>query len=318
MLNSFPHRLNADQASLAPERRWDDLVQPTQEETALVRTRLNVVVPTRDALEEIESSSRLRVEGDTLYMSAPLLSGTKTDRWKMAPTGFILSPGFLVTIRDAQLDAFDAIGDEMAGKDAIDPANVLVRLLEEAVDRAADYLELCSKMVSDASQAVFFDDRQSKRLSSDTATLRTTMRCVGQAADRASRVRYMFLAIDRMAAFVTDRCQPEMANDLELRLEAVRHDIASLDEFETALSGRIQLLQDAAAGFISIAQNDVVKLLTIVSIVGVPPVLVVGIYGMNFRHMPELDWYYGYPFALALCVASAILPLLWFKWRGWL
>ncbi|MDB5725936.1 MAG: magnesium transporter, partial [Novosphingobium sp.] len=82
---------------------------------------------------------------------------------------------------------------------------------------------------------------------------------------------------------------------------------------ETSLSGRVQLLQDAATGFISIAQNDVVKVLTVVSVVGVPPVLVVGIYGMNFKYMPELSWRLGYPYALALCVASIIVPLAWFK-----
>jgi magnesium transporter len=128
----------------------------------------------------------------------------------------------------------------------------------------------------------------------------------------------MFLNIGRMASFVIDRCDPKLDEPIRARLEAVRHDIASLDEFEASLSGRIQLLQDSAAGFISIEQNEVVKVLTVVSVVGVPPVLVVGIYGMNFRFMPELQWHYGYPFALVLCVLSAVVPLLWFRWRDWI
>ena len=60
------------------------------------------------------------------------------------------------------------------------------------------------------------------------------------------------------------------------------------------------------------------KVLTVVSVVGVPPVLVVGVYGMNFKNMPELSWHYGYPYALALCAVSVIVPLLWFKWRDWI
>jgi magnesium transporter len=98
----------------------------------------------------------------------------------------------------------------------------------------------------------------------------------------------------------------------------VGHDIASLDEFEVSLSGRIQLIQDAATGLISIEQNDVVKLLTVASVVGIPPVLIVGIYGMNFKNMPELGWSWGYPYALGLCVLSAVVPYLWFKWRDWI
>jgi len=58
--------------------------------------------------------------------------------------------------------------------------------------------------------------------------------------------------------------------------------IESLDEFESSLSGRVQFLLDAAVGFISMEQNDVVKVLTVVSVAGVPPVLVAGVYGMNF------------------------------------
>jgi magnesium transporter len=148
--------------------------------------------------------------------------------------------------------------------------------------------------------------------------LRDAMKKIGQVSDRTSRVRYTFLSIGRMAAFAIDRCRPKMEAGIRERLEAVRQDIASLDEFELSLSGRVQLLQDAATGFISIEQNEVVKVLTVVSVVGVPPVLVVGIYGMNFKYMPELSWTLGYPFALVLCLASIVLPLLWFKWRDWL
>ena len=121
-----------------------------------------------------------------------------------------------------------------------------------------------------------------------------------------------------MAGFVADKGCDWLSPEVRGRLDAARHDIDSLDEFEGSLTNRVQLLQDAAANFVAIEQNDVVRLLTIVSVVGVPPVLVVGVYGMNFKYMPELNWHLGYPYALALTAASAILPLLWFKLRGWL
>ena len=80
----------------------------------------------------------------------------------------------------------------------------------------------------------------------------------------------------------------------------------------------MQFVLDATLGFINIEQNNSVKVLTIVSLVGIPPTLVAGIYGMNFKIMPELEWRYGYPYGLALIVLSAVLPLLWFRRRGWL
>jgi magnesium transporter len=103
-----------------------------------------------------------------------------------------------------------------------------------------------------------------------------------------------------------------------VRLQAVSADIASLVQFSEGLVSRVQLLQDAATGIISIDQNDVMKVLTVASVVGIPPVLVVGIYGMNFKNIPELDWAWGYPYALLVVVVTAALPLIWFKWKDWI
>jgi magnesium transporter len=105
--------------------------------------------------------------------------------------------------------------------------------------------------------------------------------------------------------------------EFEARLAAISRDIASLNDYEVHLSNKVQFLLDAILGFISIAQNDIFKVLTIVSVVGIPPTLVAGIYGMNFKSMPELGWDWGYGYGLAMIVLSGLIPLLWFKWRRW-
>ena len=107
----------------------------------------------------------------------------------------------------------------------------------------------------------------------------------------------------------------------ELKATAAHHaacDIASLTDFDTHLNDKLQFLLDATLGFINIAQNNVMKVLTVASVVGIPPVLVAGIYGMNFKNMPELDWAWGYPYGLALIVVTTLIPLAWFKWRNWI
>ncbi len=60
------------------------------------------------------------------------------------------------------------------------------------------------------------------------------------------------------------------------------------------------------------------KLFSWVALVFLPPTLIAGIYGMNFDYMPELKWLLGYPLALGLMLASAVLPLWYFKRRGWI
>lgn len=312
MLRSIP------QGSGAGAGVWIDLLSPDEAELREVEERTGIRVPDLAALREIEATSRLRVDGEILYMTAPMITGVTTDHWQYAPTGFILTPDRLVTVRYADLAPFDAVLAELETAADLTPALALARLLEEAVDRAADHLEHASEKVSDVSQTIFFEEPSHRGLSRETRHLRDMMRTVGRASDRASRVRYTFLSIGRMVNFVLDRCTPKLDAAMTERLEAIRHDILSLDEFETSLAGRIQLLQDAATAFISIEQNDVVKVLTVASVVGVPPVLVVGIYGMNFHHMPELAWPMGYPYALALCFLSGLIPYLWFKWRNWI
>jgi magnesium transporter len=139
----------------------------------------------------------------------------------------------------------------------------------------------------------------------------------GQISERMSRIHYTLVCLDRMAKFTVDRAGEWIAQDMANRLRTVSSDIVSLVQFVEGLISRVQLLQDAASGIINIDQNDVMKVLTIASVVGIPPVVVVGIYGMNFKHMPELDWTWGYPYALALVVITALLPLIWFKLKDW-
>jgi len=296
---------------------WIDLCDPSEAECREVEERFGVRVPTLAAISEIENSSRLRVHDALLTMSAPLLTKGTDDRLETAPAGFLLNQQVLVTVHFAPLLAFDSVEQTVARHPEGSPAGVLVRLLEDIVDRAADHLEHVSEQITAISRTVFYSDLKRRGLSQETAILRHAIIKLGRAYDRASRVRYMFLSIGRMAAFVGERCKVDIDEDLHRRLQSVQHDIASLDEFEGSLSTRIQFLQDAANSLISIEQNDVVKVLTVASVVGIPPVLIVGIYGMNFKNMPELNWQYGYGYALGLCVVTTVIPYLLFKWRKW-
>jgi magnesium transporter len=125
------------------------------------------------------------------------------------------------------------------------------------------------------------------------------------------------LGVGRLAAYVGEIAHDWVPEPFSVRLNAISKDVSSLTDYETHLSDKVQFLLDATLGYISIEQNDLFKVLTIASVVGIPPVLVAGIYGMNFHNMPELSWAWGYPYGLILIVISGLLPLLWFKWRGW-
>jgi magnesium transporter len=314
MLNAYP----AARASLS-DGTWIDMIEPTDAERSAFETAFGLAVPTQEELGEIEATSRLQFEHDALYMTAPLIFAAANEPWIPSPSGFVLTKRVLLTVRSCKSFSFDAVIKELGKSEKFDPGLAYTRILEELVDHMADLLEASGKDLDDASHLIFAQDGPKRsKLSHETSILRQLMIRTGRTSERMARIHYSLVCLDRMAKFTIERCREWIAQDLARRLQSVSSDIASLVQYAEGLVSRVQLLQDAATGIINIDQNEVMKVLTIASVVGIPPVLVVGIYGMNFKNMPELDWTYGYPYALGLVLITALLPLIWFKWKDWI
>ena len=297
---------------------WIDLLDPTAEEAALVAAATELVIPTRDQLSEIEHSSRLQVEGQTLRLSAPLLAHADTPEQTLTPVGFVVSPRTLVTVRYARLRVFEAIGARCAAGGDLSAPGVFVQLLEAVIDRDADVLENIGAELEAISRAIFRAEapRRGQGVRDDDS-LRRTLAGVGQIGDRLSEIRASLLGVGRIVPFVLQVAAGWLAADHRVRLDAARQDIASLGDFEAHLASKSQFLLDAVLGFINTQQNELFKTLTIVSVVGVPPTLLAGVWGMNFHYMPELSRPWGYPAAIFLIIASGVVPMLWFKWKRW-
>lgn len=298
---------------------WIDLLDPTDEERAFVESRAGLRIPSVEALSEIETSSRLIADKGVVTLSTTLVAQGDTPDPFLTPAGFILSPDLLVTVRFAELSTFQSVAAKVNGDKSIhSAAGVFTTLLEAFVDRGADVLERLGVDLDLISKAVFRGDPKRKHQTArSNKALRRALITIGNIGDRLSQARIVFLGIDRMVPFVLGLKHDWIVPEFENRLNAVGKDVASLNAYEENLSNKVQFLLDAVLGFINIEQNDLFKILTIVSVVGIPPTVVVGIYGMNFKFMPELNWTFGYPFGLAMVVLSALIPLAWFKWRGW-
>ena len=301
---------NADLASAA----WIDLREPTAGELARVQDATGLRIPNQDEISEIEVSSRLAFENGAYSDTTPLVAPSDDGQLGLIPVGFVLSARVLLTIRFGPLPSFDAAHEAFAAQQARTAEEAFLRILEIVVDRSADKLERGGAVCDELSRGAF----RSSRPSSPSSDLRSTLSRVGGVADHMSRLRDALLGLGRIAAYVMESGVEGAPPVNAARIKAIRADIASLTDYEAHLSGKVQFLLDATLGFINIEQNEIVKTLTIASVVGIPPVLVAGIYGMNFRVMPELTWTLGYPFAVGLILLSALVPLLWFKLRGWM
>jgi magnesium transporter len=297
---------------------WIELFDPTPDEIAQVNAQTGIDIPSRESLQEIETSSRLRTQGQSLYVSMPLAGQDEIGGLRPMPLGFILTPQLLITVSFSTVQVFTQIEQRVETRELAGSAAVFVALIEGMVDFGADMLEKLSSDLAALSARSFGPQGASRRHDkTGTHTLKECLNAVGIAGDHLSRSRESLLGLQRIVGFVLQMADEWLSPELKTRLNTARQDLVSLVDFEAHLSAKTQFLLDAILGFINTEQNDIFRILTVVSVVGIPPTLIASMYGMNFHHMPELSWRWGYPYGLTLIALSALLPIVWFKRRGW-
>jgi magnesium transporter len=319
MLTTYPGRQTGTAPIDVSKTWWIDLLDPTPAEVAMAERICRFTVPSREELGAIESSSRLTEDDGILYLSMPIVARSDAVDEAPSPLGFVLSKDYLVTVRYADLRSFEIVSGRFAKSDAPRTGSETFAALAEAmVEVSADSLEAAGTELDVLSRSIFpARKNRAKMKPASNAALRDVLLDVGNIGERSSRVRDILLGLQRIAHFVRSH-RALVVEEVQERLATVGTDIVSLTDYEAHLAGKTQFLLDAVLGLINTKQNDIFTVLTVVSVVGIPPTLVASIYGMNFKFMPELDWAYGYYWGLGLIAISTILPLLWFKWRGWM
>ncbi|HEX3665684.1 MAG TPA: magnesium transporter CorA family protein [Rhizomicrobium sp.] len=298
---------------------WIDLFEPSEEERLRTCAVSGIEVPSRQALEEIEASSRLRTVGGGLVLSMPIASKSASGDTLPTPLGFVLTPKVLVTVRYAELHAIRPAIDHIKPDTCPTSVEMFALLVEAMVDYTADLLEQMAARLNDLSQRVFRRGAQQRgrNFARSNRALKESLLEIGETAAKLSFIRDSILGLQRIAPFAAESGKGWLGDPVLARLKTVGKDLQSLADFEVHLTDKMQFLLDAVLGFINTEQNDIFKVLTIVSVVGIPPTLIASMYGMNFDSIHEYHWHYGYEWGLCLIVLSAILPTAWFKWRGW-
>src|SRR5215211_6802255 len=297
---------------------WFDLVNPTQAEDKLLERTLGIAIPTREEMQEIEVSSRLYVENGARYMTATLMCQSDTATPKTTPVTFILAGHKLVTVRYDEPKPFALITTKLARACAptVSGESIMMDLLDAVIDRAADILERAGADIDRASHDIFEPEG---RRTDRTITYRYILKTIGRKGDLTSKVRESLVSIGRLVLYLANEADVmKWPKAMRSQLKVMQRDVTSLSDHSTYLSNKITFLLDATLGMVSIEQNNIIKIFSVASVALTPPILIASIYGMNFKHMPELEWTYGYPAVIALMLVAAILPYLYFKWRGWL
>ena len=298
---------------------WIDLLEPTREEEVLAEKLVGADIPTRAEMQEIEPSSRLYEKDGVVFMTMPVLYGITEKQPSTDPISFILTGKHLVTVRYVDPRPF-AIFTEHAETESDltrDPMTVLVRLLDAIVDRLADELESAGRELEAISNHIFERRARAERRNPELR-LEALMLRIGEVQRLIARIRESSLGSSRMLGFLSACSLMERHDGHSRHVQSLIADARALDDHSDFLAENLNFLLNASLGMITLEQNFVMKIFSVVAVVLMPPTLLAGVYGMNFDHMPELKWLYGYPFSVGLMLASAILPYMLARRRGWL
>lgn len=304
------------------EAVWIDLLSPTREEERVVQTALNLEIPTREEMQEIESSSRLYKEDEALFLTANFLYGVDEGEYGSTAITFVLAERHLVTVRYATPKAFAVFAARVLRAPALlaSPDGVMLAQFEQVVDRLADVLERVGADMDRASRSAFHNARSSAKVKvkARDAEMKDVLIALGQVGEVTSRANETLLGLSRILTFVGAEKSSAVRKENKTSIKTLMRDVRSLVEHAAFLNNKANFLLDAVLGIINIDQNGIIKTFTVASVALMPPTLIASVYGMNFAAMPELQWRFGYPVALLVMVVSAILPILYFKRKGWL
>ncbi len=304
---------------VGPTTVWIDILNPTEDEDGIVERALNIDIPTRSEMREIEASNRFYNENGATYMTGIVLHNSSFDVPMTSPITFILAANRLVTVRYAEPKAFNLYTARAAkgGNGCSTGAEVMIGLIEMLIEREADLIERVQDEVEKMAPRVFAQSTPENP--SRNRPLDVLLRTVGKEGDIVARAQESAMSLHRLILYAANAArQLKVEPAILSRFESASQDITSLMESLRFLSQRTSFLLEATLGMISTEQNQIIKLFSVMAVMLMPPTLVASIYGMNFKFMPELEWQYGYPIALGTMFVAALIPYIYFRRKGWL
>jgi magnesium transporter len=298
---------------------WVDLESPTLEEKRWINQHFGVLIPEDAMDEDIEESARFYEEDNgELHIRSDFLIAHE-DEPRTVRVAFIInqqneslkSRGVLFSIHDEDVPVFRLLRMRARRAPGLieDDKDVLLKLFDADAEYSADTLEGIYDELEKASKLVLSE------VVTD-ALAGEVLGAIARQEDLNGRIRRNVMDTRRAVSFMM-RAKMLNAEQFEEARQILR-DIESLDSHTAFLFDKINFLMDATVGFININQNKIIKIFSVASVALLPPTLIASIYGMNFQFMPELNFEWGYPYALVLMLASAIVPMWYFRKRGWL
>jgi magnesium transporter len=296
---------------------WIDLNYPTREEEHKVEAHLDLLLPTKDDMKDLATSSRLYVENGAAFMTVDVAFFGGKDILQSGPVTFVVTPRHLVTIRYIDPASFNLFSDALVRQPNLcaRPSTGLLNLLDKIIDRTADLIQKTLETTDGLSRDIFHLKRREP--------LSKALFGLGRVQNDIARVRDSLASFSRMLTFAAGLeadvlgLDTQDLQEVRDRLRDLNHDISSLSDHTTYVTGNLTFLLDAALGMINIEQNTIIKLISITSMIFLPLTFLASIYGMNFKVMPYLNHPYGFWWMIGVMAVVTAALIGWFRMRRW-
>ena len=289
---------------------WLDVHDPDQQERALIEALMTSRVPTREEVEQIEPSTRCFIDQAGIHMRSLYMEQARQEpARRLTSVACIVGQRRMVTVRYEAIAEIDQLQHQAAGRQLAitSTTDLAIALFEEKVETHADLVEAMHCEVAALRTEIHESDRKSWD---------QVLRRLSGLDDENGKMRLCMLDTSLCLAFLLRHLAGHAQH--EGALQGIQKDVDALSSHVAYQSEKIQFLMDSTRGFIGVRQNQINKGFSIAAVMFLPPTLIAGIYGMNFRFMPGLDWPLGYPLAIAAMVAAGVGPMWFFRRRGWL
>ena len=297
---------------------WIDLLEPLEGETLFLEDLLEVDIPTREETQKIEKSARLYEENQNIILTTTLVIKADTDEPGRSTVTFVITPKYLISLRYFDFKAFYIFLGKLGKHPAVYTGTsvlMFVGLLDTIIERLSKIIENLETGFDELSNRAFLG--QQTDAENDNTKLKDLLSQIGRKGDLLTKVRDSLNGLSRLIVYANHTYEQRGSFEERYKFKSLMEDAQSLREHVHSLEMNISFLLDATLGMINIEQNNIIKVFTVASVMFMPPTLIASIYGMNFKIIPELEWIFGYPYALSLMLLSAVTTYIITKKRGW-
>ncbi|MDD2206821.1 MAG: magnesium/cobalt transporter CorA [Aminobacterium sp.] len=266
------------------------------------------------ALEDIlntEQRPKIDEYDDFLYIVLKMLDlDEETGALTIEQVSFILKENLVISFQERKGDVFDSVRERIrntAGRfRKLGADYLLYALMDSVVDNYFVILEKIGEQVEETEELLLTHPDQETvrsiyRMKRELLTLRHAVWPLREAVSSIRKTEHILVQSQTQTYF----------SDL---YDHVIQNIDTVENFRETVSGMLDLYLSS----ISNRMNEVMRVLTVIATLFIPLTFIVGVYGMNFKYMPELEWHWGYPFVWILMACIALVMMYWFKRKKWL